>query len=112
MNVIETAGLGKRYGKSWALQDCTLAVPEGSLAALVGPNGAGKSTLMNMAVRRPAGPGRADRCPGPAAPAAHPRRTPVGARSPGPPGLPGDGDDRDGRRRRVRPAVLARARRT
>ena len=50
MSVIETDGLGKRYGKSWALLDCTLAVPEGSLAALVGPNGAGKSTLMNMAV--------------------------------------------------------------
>ena len=50
MNVIETAGLGKCYGKSWALRDCTLTVPEGSLAALVGPNGAGKSTLMNMAV--------------------------------------------------------------
>ncbi len=50
MNIIETAGLGKRYGKAWALRDCTLAVPEGSLAALVGPNGAGKSTLMNMAV--------------------------------------------------------------
>jgi ABC-2 type transport system ATP-binding protein len=50
MNVIETSDLGKRYGKAWALRDCTLAVPEGSLAALVGPNGAGKSTLMNMAV--------------------------------------------------------------
>jgi ABC-2 type transport system ATP-binding protein len=50
MNVIETTGLGKSYGKAWALRDCTLAVPEGSLAALVGPNGAGKSTLMNMAV--------------------------------------------------------------
>ncbi|HEY1824200.1 MAG TPA: ABC transporter ATP-binding protein [Trebonia sp.] len=50
MNVIETAGLGKRYGKSWALHDCTVAVPEGHLAALVGPNGAGKSTLMNMVV--------------------------------------------------------------
>ena len=50
MNVIETAGLGKCYGKAWALRDCTLAVPEGCLAALVGPNGSGKSTLMNMAV--------------------------------------------------------------
>jgi ABC-2 type transport system ATP-binding protein len=49
VNVIATDGLGKRYGKSWALLDCTLAVPEGALAALVGPNGAGKSTLMNMA---------------------------------------------------------------
>jgi ABC-2 type transport system ATP-binding protein len=50
MNVIETSGLGKRYGNSWALQDCTLTVPGGHLAALVGPNGAGKSTLMNLAV--------------------------------------------------------------
>ena len=50
MNVIETTGLGKRYGKEWALRDCTLAIPEGRLAALVGPNGSGKSTLMNMAV--------------------------------------------------------------
>jgi ABC-2 type transport system ATP-binding protein len=50
MNVIETTGLGKRYGKAWALHDCTLAIPEGRLAALVGPNGAGKSTLMNMTV--------------------------------------------------------------
>jgi ABC-2 type transport system ATP-binding protein len=48
MNVIETTGLGKAYGKSWALRDCTLDIPEGHLAALVGPNGAGKSTLMNM----------------------------------------------------------------
>ena len=50
MNVIETSELGKRYGKTWALRDCTLAVPAGHLAALVGPNGAGKSTLMNMLV--------------------------------------------------------------
>jgi ABC-2 type transport system ATP-binding protein len=50
MNVIETAGLGKCYGKSWALRDCTVTVPEGRLAALVGPNGAGKSTLMNIVV--------------------------------------------------------------
>jgi ABC-2 type transport system ATP-binding protein len=48
MNVIETSELGKRYGKSWALRDCTLSVPAGHLAALVGPNGAGKSTLMSM----------------------------------------------------------------
>jgi ABC-2 type transport system ATP-binding protein len=50
MNVIETTGLGKCYGKAWALRDCTVVVPEGHLAALVGPNGAGKSTLMNMTV--------------------------------------------------------------
>src|SRR5579863_3079319 len=50
MTVIETSGLGKRYGDTWALQDCTLGLPAGHLAALVGPNGAGKSTLMNMVV--------------------------------------------------------------
>jgi ABC-2 type transport system ATP-binding protein len=49
VNVIETDCLGKRYGKSWALIDCSLIVPEGVMAALVGPNGAGKSTLMNIA---------------------------------------------------------------
>ncbi len=50
MNVIETSELGKRYGKTWALRECTFALPAGHLAALVGPNGAGKSTLMNMVV--------------------------------------------------------------
>ena len=50
MNVIETSGLGKRYGHAWALRECTLAIPAGHLAALVGPNGAGKTTLMNMMV--------------------------------------------------------------
>jgi ABC-2 type transport system ATP-binding protein len=50
MNVIEANGLGKRYGGSWALRECTLAIPEGHLVALVGPNGAGKTTLLNLAV--------------------------------------------------------------
>src|SRR5438132_8430211 len=47
---LETRGLGKRYGKTWALRDCTLEVPAGSVAALVGPNGAGKTTLLHLAV--------------------------------------------------------------
>jgi ABC-2 type transport system ATP-binding protein len=50
MNVIETSGLAKRYGRTWALRECTLAVPAGHVAALVGPNGAGKTTLLNLAV--------------------------------------------------------------
>jgi ABC-2 type transport system ATP-binding protein len=50
MNVIETSGLGKRYGQTWALNECTLAVPAGHMTALVGPNGAGKTTLMHLAV--------------------------------------------------------------
>ena len=50
MNVIETHDLGKRYGNTWALRECTLTVPEGRVTALVGPNGAGKTTLLNLAV--------------------------------------------------------------
>ena len=50
MNVIETSGLGKRYRSAWALRDCTLAIPDGHVAALVGPNGAGKTTLLSLAV--------------------------------------------------------------
>jgi ABC-2 type transport system ATP-binding protein len=50
MNVIETSGLGKRYHQTWALRECTLAIPAGHVAALVGPNGAGKTTLLNLAV--------------------------------------------------------------
>jgi ABC-2 type transport system ATP-binding protein len=50
MNVIETRALGKSYGSRRALRDCTLAIPEGHVVALVGPNGAGKSTLLNLAV--------------------------------------------------------------
>ncbi len=49
MNVIEASGLGRRYGSTWALRDCTVAIPAGHVAALVGPNGAGKTTLLNLA---------------------------------------------------------------
>jgi ABC-2 type transport system ATP-binding protein len=50
VNVIETHGLGRRYGRRWGLRDCTLSVPRGRVAGLVGPNGAGKTTLLHMAV--------------------------------------------------------------
>src|ERR1700729_2776896 len=50
MNVVEASDLGKRYGGTWALRECTLEIPAGRVAALVGPNGAGKSTLLNLAV--------------------------------------------------------------
>jgi len=45
---LETAQLSKRYGRTWALRDCTLALPAGRVAALVGPNGAGKTTLLHL----------------------------------------------------------------
>jgi ABC-2 type transport system ATP-binding protein len=50
VNVIETSALGKRYGNTWALRDCNLAIPDGHVVALVGPNGAGKTTLLNLMV--------------------------------------------------------------
>ena len=49
-NALETSGLGRRYGRQWALQDCTLALPAGRIVALVGPNGAGKTTFLHLAV--------------------------------------------------------------
>jgi ABC-2 type transport system ATP-binding protein len=48
--ILETSGLGKQYGRRWALRDCTLAIPAGKVVGLVGPNGAGKTTLLHLAV--------------------------------------------------------------
>jgi ABC-2 type transport system ATP-binding protein len=45
---IETAGLSKRFGSRWGLQDCSLDVPQGRVCALVGPNAAGKTTLLRL----------------------------------------------------------------
>ena len=50
MAVLEASGLGRQYGRRWALRDCTLSIPEGKVAGLVGPNGAGKTTLLHLAV--------------------------------------------------------------
>ena len=47
---LETQRLGRRYGRTWALRECSLTLPRGRMAALVGPNGAGKSTLLHLAV--------------------------------------------------------------
>jgi ABC-2 type transport system ATP-binding protein len=46
---LQTSGLGKRYGRRWALRDAALSLPEGKVAGLVGPNGAGKTTLLHLA---------------------------------------------------------------
>jgi ABC-2 type transport system ATP-binding protein len=45
---ITTTGLTKCYGKTPALNDCTITVPEGRISALIGPNGAGKTTLLKL----------------------------------------------------------------
>jgi ABC-2 type transport system ATP-binding protein len=47
--VLRAQGLGKRYGRRWALSDCTLDIPAGRVVGLVGPNGAGKTTLLSLA---------------------------------------------------------------
>jgi ABC-2 type transport system ATP-binding protein len=47
---LEATGLGRRYGRKWALRDCTLSLPSGQVIGLIGPNGAGKTTLLHLAV--------------------------------------------------------------
>ncbi len=45
---VETTGLGKRFGRRWALQDCSIQIPAGRVCGLVGANGAGKTTLLRL----------------------------------------------------------------
>jgi ABC-2 type transport system ATP-binding protein len=49
-SALQATDLGKRYGRKWALNSCTLDIPTGRVVGLVGPNGAGKSTLLQLAV--------------------------------------------------------------
>jgi ABC-2 type transport system ATP-binding protein len=44
--VISVANLGKRYGRTVAVDDVSLQVFEGEIFGLIGPNGAGKTTTM------------------------------------------------------------------
>src|SRR5687767_15798307 len=46
--VIETAGLTRYFGRKCAVDSVSLAVPRGSVTALLGRNGSGKSTLLRM----------------------------------------------------------------
>jgi ABC-2 type transport system ATP-binding protein len=48
---VETTALTKRFGRKWALQNCTLSIPAGKVVGLVGPNGAGKTTLLQLVVK-------------------------------------------------------------
>lgn len=48
MNVIETNGLTKFYGKSRGIVDLNLKVEQGEFFGFIGPNGAGKSTSIRI----------------------------------------------------------------
>ncbi|MCR9248153.1 MAG: ABC transporter ATP-binding protein [bacterium] len=45
---IATAGLGRRFGTKWAVQDLALAIRPGELYGFLGQNGAGKTTTIRM----------------------------------------------------------------
>lgn len=45
---IEAAGLSKRYGDRWAVEDISFSVRPGEVVGFLGPNGAGKTTTMRM----------------------------------------------------------------
>ena len=46
--VVQTSGLGKRYGSFWALRDLDLRIEPGEVFGYLGPNGAGKTTTLRL----------------------------------------------------------------
>jgi heme ABC exporter ATP-binding subunit CcmA len=45
---VQTSGLGKRFGRQWALAHCDLEVQPGEVLLLAGANGSGKTTLLRL----------------------------------------------------------------
>jgi ABC-2 type transport system ATP-binding protein len=48
MNAIETTHLSRTFGSLVAVDDLTLAIPEGTVFGFLGPNGAGKTTTVRL----------------------------------------------------------------
>ncbi len=48
MSFLAAERLNKSFGGVRAVQNVSIAVPEGAIFAIIGPNGAGKSTLLNL----------------------------------------------------------------
>ena len=46
--LLETRGLGRRFGGLQAVSDVSFSVPAGQTLGVIGPNGAGKSTFINL----------------------------------------------------------------
>jgi ABC-2 type transport system ATP-binding protein len=50
-NSIELQGVTKTFGKTVAVDNLDLAVPEGSIYGFIGPNGSGKTTTLRLVLR-------------------------------------------------------------
>ena len=48
MNAVEIDGVTKTFGTVTAVDDLTLAVPQGTVYGFIGPNGSGKTTTLRM----------------------------------------------------------------
>ena len=48
MNAVELERIKKTFGKTIAVDDLSLQVPQGSIVGFIGPNGSGKTTTMRM----------------------------------------------------------------